>query len=61
MSNTVNQPDPVHPSQPGGSPSESPHQPARYDSGKGCLLFVALGVVLIAIVVAAIVLFGQPA
>lgn len=61
MSNTLNQSDPVHPSQPGSSPSESPSQPARYDSGKGCLMFVVLGVVLVGIVVAAIVLFGQPA
>jgi hypothetical protein len=58
---TPNHSDSVQPGQPGASLPESPNQPVRYNSGKGCLLFVVLGAVLLGIVVAAIVLFGQPA
>lgn len=56
-----NHTDPVPPSQPGDTLSQAGSQPVRYDSGKGCLMFILLGAVLLGIVVAAIVLFGQPA
>lgn len=35
-------------------------EPARYETGRGCLGFVLLGLLLIGLVVGAVVLFGDP-
>lgn len=34
--------------------------PVKYETGKGCLMFVLIGLVLLALTVGAILLFGDP-
>lgn len=35
-------------------------KPVKYETGKGCLMFVLIGLVLLALTVGAIVLLGDP-
>lgn len=61
MSNTLNTQDPSRSHPPAAPSAGTPDQPVQYDSAKGCLIFIVLGAVLLGIVIAAVVMFGQPA